>query len=184
MAAWGCSVVCAALYAVADQDGGVQAMIVLCVGIEIFDSGQRLVLVLMTTTTFISPSHFAHLFNPLDSQAIVDNATGNPTQVSSYPHRLPFIQSISLALSFVMSSFIRIMTSIFNCSTFYFSFISLFSRVISLWCCATSSTISFIQSLYIRLLGLRSLWGCVGLNVPALPSSAGHTVPTPHTYLI
>ena len=27
---------------------------------------------------------------------------------------------------------------------------------------------------------LRSLWGCVGLTVPALPPSAGHPFPTPH----
>ena len=31
---------------------------------------------------------------------------------------------------------------------------------------------------------LRSLWGCVGLTVPALPPSAGHPFPTPHMYLV
>ena len=31
----------------------------------------------------------------------------------------------------------------------------------------------------------RSLWGCVGLTVPALPPSARHLFPTPHTmYLV
>ena len=31
---------------------------------------------------------------------------------------------------------------------------------------------------------LRSLWGCVGLTVPALPPSAGHPFPTPHMHLV
>ena len=31
---------------------------------------------------------------------------------------------------------------------------------------------------------LCSLWGCVGLTVPALPSSAGLPIPTPHIYIV
>jgi hypothetical protein len=44
----------------------------------------------------------------------------------------------------------------------------------------------FVQFLHVRQCPSRlgSLWGCVGLIVPALPSSAGLPFPTPHIYLV
>jgi hypothetical protein len=110
------------------------------------------------STTVLPPSSSPM---PLDIPACV-------TRAPSCPHRLP----PDAAPSHLTSSFARV-------SILFFFFFLLLSFVSFMG--VYSPIFHSISSCPSRL---RLLWGCVGLTVPALPSSSGLPFPTPHIYIV
>ena len=88
--------------------------------------------------------------------------------VKSFLFSFIFIPFVSFSSNFLLLPFSSSLLLFFRPpSVFYFIFMGV------------PCTMSFSCPLR-----LRPLWGCVGLYVPALPSSTGLCFPTPHIYLV